>query len=388
MFVIVLARDQHVVQQAQHAVQPGQQPLHGALKDGRLTPNRTNVKQLTVVGVAFVSGPCFYLGGVGGRGPRARTLNALGELDGFGQRELCNILRVQLLFFETGPHSHHEAIAERFFDVAEPAVRGQTAQPRRPLRMRLAGLLYRREEVVTLPEPYSFWCEMTLFLHPGSDPLNLNFTPSECKFSLTPGDVMSFTLYPFLLNQHPRMLMKLQSLPHRPDAITPRSQPSQLSPNLRPCRTFLNPRTVFTSEVKMSSRSRRKRARSPSSSSSLSSESSSEARTPSPPPRKKRRKVPDAEGEFVSTSNAISLNNMIPEFDPVKDNVDAWLNIIESYTKTFAWSDRMTRYQALNKLKGSAKTYEAPNEAANGTQNGRSREYEALDPIDSWESEN
>lgn len=48
---------------------------------------------------------------------------------------------------------------------------------------------------------------------------------------------------------------------------------------------------------------------------------------------------------------------MIPEFDPLKDNVEAWLNIIKSYASTFGWSDSMIRYQALNKLKGSAKIW-------------------------------
>lgn len=48
---------------------------------------------------------------------------------------------------------------------------------------------------------------------------------------------------------------------------------------------------------------------------------------------------------------------MIPDFDPLNDNVTAWLNIINTHATTFAWSDSMIRYQALNKLKGSAKTW-------------------------------
>lgn len=89
-------------------------------------------------------------------------------------------------------------------------------------------------------------------------------------------------------------------------------------------------------------RSKRSRARSTS--------SSSRARTPSPP--RKRNKVSRKDTEAVST-----LNNIIPDFDPLEDNINAWLNIIKSYAQTFAWSDETTRFQALNKLKGPAKVW-------------------------------
>lgn len=110
---------------------------------------------------------------------------------------------------------------------------------------------------------------------------------------------------------------------------------------------------------------KRKRARSSSSSDSSPTSSSSSARTPSPPPPKRRKRHPKKKSkqvprktgtETVSTS-ALTLHNMIPEFDPLNDNVTAWLNIMDSYAKTFSWADSMIRYQALNKLKGSAKTW-------------------------------
>lgn len=104
---------------------------------------------------------------------------------------------------------------------------------------------------------------------------------------------------------------------------------------------------------KHNKRSERKRARSTSSSSSSSSSAS--ARTPSPPP-KRNKKVSRAQ-ETVSSTNALTLNNIIPEFDPLRDDINAWLNIIQSYASTFAWSDETIRYQALNKLKGSAKVW-------------------------------
>ncbi|KAI5631512.1 aspartyl protease domain-containing protein [Phthorimaea operculella] len=102
---------------------------------------------------------------------------------------------------------------------------------------------------------------------------------------------------------------------------------------------------------KRSKTKKRSRARSSSSSSS----SSTSARTPSPPRKRKvSRKVDTG---TVSTSNQFTLNNIIPEFDPLRDEINAWLSIIQSYAKTFSWSDEMTRYQALNKLKGSAKVW-------------------------------
>lgn len=46
---------------------------------------------------------------------------------------------------------------------------------------------------------------------------------------------------------------------------------------------------------------------------------------------------------------------MIPDFDPLNDNVTSWLKVIASYASTFSWTVSVIRYQALNKLKGSAK---------------------------------
>lgn len=48
---------------------------------------------------------------------------------------------------------------------------------------------------------------------------------------------------------------------------------------------------------------------------------------------------------------------MIPEFDPLTDDIIAWLNIIQSYATTFDWTDETIRFQALDKLKGSGKVW-------------------------------
>lgn len=90
-------------------------------------------------------------------------------------------------------------------------------------------------------------------------------------------------------------------------------------------------------------------------SSSSCGSSSSSARTPSPPPKHRKQVSRKADTSTVSTNN--TLNNIIPEFDPLRDDVNAWLSIIRSYAHTFSWTDEITRYQALNKLKGSAKVW-------------------------------
>lgn len=107
---------------------------------------------------------------------------------------------------------------------------------------------------------------------------------------------------------------------------------------------------------------KKKRARYTSTSSSASDESGSTSRTPPSPPAtasraRKRNKVSNKLDTGTVSTNTVTLHNMIPDFDPLKDNVVSWLQIIESYAATFSWTDNMIRYQALNKLKGSAKVW-------------------------------
>lgn len=97
------------------------------------------------------------------------------------------------------------------------------------------------------------------------------------------------------------------------------------------------------------------RARSPSTSTSSSSESSDGGSTPPLPRKRKKVKVSQTNDATVSTN--APLHNMIPYFDPLTDDVMSWLKVIESHASTFSWTDSMTRYQALNKLKGSAKVW-------------------------------
>lgn len=48
---------------------------------------------------------------------------------------------------------------------------------------------------------------------------------------------------------------------------------------------------------------------------------------------------------------------MVPEFDPLVDNITMWLNVVEANARAFGWSDRVLQYQALQKLRNTAKTW-------------------------------
>lgn len=48
---------------------------------------------------------------------------------------------------------------------------------------------------------------------------------------------------------------------------------------------------------------------------------------------------------------------MIPEFDPLIDDIQMWINVVEANARAFGWSDRVIKYQALQKLRNTAKTW-------------------------------
>lgn len=88
-------------------------------------------------------------------------------------------------------------------------------------------------------------------------------------------------------------------------------------------------------------------ARTPSRSSSTESSSSSEHDRR----RKKRRK------RSPTVSQNVVLSSVIPEFDPLVDDVDMWINVLEANARAFGWSDSMIKYQGLQKLRNTAKTW-------------------------------
>lgn len=99
-------------------------------------------------------------------------------------------------------------------------------------------------------------------------------------------------------------------------------------------------------------RKRRSRRTTSTSSSSCTSSSSSSS-SASDQRRKKRRRRKDSQ----TVSQSAVLSSVIPEFDPLVDSVDMWINVVEANSRAFGWSDNMIKYQALQKLRNTAKTW-------------------------------
>lgn len=56
-------------------------------------------------------------------------------------------------------------------------------------------------------------------------------------------------------------------------------------------------------------------------------------------------------------SQNIIVSSVIPEFDPLADDIAMWINVVEANARAFGWSDQMIKYQALQKLRKTAKTW-------------------------------
>lgn len=96
---------------------------------------------------------------------------------------------------------------------------------------------------------------------------------------------------------------------------------------------------------------RSRRESTTSSSTSSSSSSSGEER------RRRKNKKKRGRKESPTVSQNVVLSSVIPEFDPLIDNVDMWINVVEANARAFGWSDKMIKYQALQKLRNTAKTW-------------------------------
>lgn len=97
-------------------------------------------------------------------------------------------------------------------------------------------------------------------------------------------------------------------------------------------------------------RKRRQRSRVSSTSSTDSSSSSTES------DQHQRKKKRCCKASRTVSQNVV-LASVIPEFDPLVDNIDMWLNVVQSNARAFGWSDNMIKYQALQKLRNSAKMW-------------------------------
>lgn len=91
-------------------------------------------------------------------------------------------------------------------------------------------------------------------------------------------------------------------------------------------------------------------------SSSSSTSTSSSATKSSGKDQRKRRRKRYRKGSPTVSQNVV-LSSVIPEFDPLVDNVDMWINVVEANARAFGWSDSMIKYQALQKLRNTAKTW-------------------------------
>lgn len=100
-----------------------------------------------------------------------------------------------------------------------------------------------------------------------------------------------------------------------------------------------------------------RRQRDPSSSSSSTSTSSSSSSSSDRSRRRPRRKSKKSRRSTGTVSQNVILASVIPEFDPLVDNVNMWINVVEANAHAFGWSDQMMIYQALQKLRNTAKTW-------------------------------
>lgn len=104
-------------------------------------------------------------------------------------------------------------------------------------------------------------------------------------------------------------------------------------------------------------RTRGKRRRSPSTSSSSSESSSSSSSSTSSSDRRRHRKSRRTRRASPAVSQNVVLSSVIPEFDPLVDDIQMWINVVEANARAFSWSDRVLQYQALQKLRNTAKTW-------------------------------
>lgn len=58
-----------------------------------------------------------------------------------------------------------------------------------------------------------------------------------------------------------------------------------------------------------------------------------------------------------AVSQNVLLSSVVPEFDPLKDDIGMWVNVVEANADAFGWSDRVIKYQALQKLRNTAKVW-------------------------------
>ncbi|XP_023310293.1 PTB domain-containing adapter protein ced-6-like [Anoplophora glabripennis] len=107
-----------------------------------------------------------------------------------------------------------------------------------------------------------------------------------------------------------------------------------------------------------------KRQRSPSSSSSTSSDDDYRGQRNYKQQKKKSKSrsnvshtPPIIQPHSAQSSQFIAVSNIIPDFDPKFRDINDWIEIIQFNAISYHWSDTTIIFQALSKLKGTAKTW-------------------------------
>ncbi|KAG6465497.1 hypothetical protein O3G_MSEX015187 [Manduca sexta] len=88
-----------------------------------------------------------------------------------------------------------------------------------------------------------------------------------------------------------------------------------------------------------------------------SSSSSSTSSSNSSSWERRRKKSRRTRAASPTVSQNVILASVIPEFDPLVDDIEMWINVVEANARAFGWSDRVLQYQALQKLRNTAKTW-------------------------------
>ncbi|CAH2008799.1 unnamed protein product [Acanthoscelides obtectus] len=109
-------------------------------------------------------------------------------------------------------------------------------------------------------------------------------------------------------------------------------------------------------------KSRKRSRREPSSSSTTSSSSGSSSNSNGHKHKRSRCKSRETVSSehystFTRADQGIHISMVIPEFDPKINDISEWLEVIKYNADIYKWPDSLIKCHALNKLKGTAKTW-------------------------------
>jgi hypothetical protein len=68
------------------------------------------------------------------------------------------------------------------------------------------------------------------------------------------------------------------------------------------------------------------------------------------------KSLPETLERQVSLNTSLQVN-IIAEFNPLNGDIEEWLNSVDEFATMYRWSDSLTSYLALGKLRGPAETW-------------------------------